>query len=337
MRNTPTATLLTAGAGLVVALLALSAGFPGGGKAESARRLAAAAAVDETGVQCEAARRAAARGVSSGSQKRPGWNSANECIAALFDPAKAEPDEKNPRLNPDNYACVGKDVILVTAGADGNVHELWAASAQIPAGTCRVRYEMSPSASPAAGSWDAAPVGLTGAMMPEVSGRITDALQKVFQAEIADPEVRRALRGTAYDMDEMIKYYASDVAPEIRASESYQALVRISSGIPGTVDALIFEPTPLGKAELPDFASLDPDDDEGRGSGETTGFSGGQYRTYREDGSFADGWRLSQNVEKQTWGNWLNAHLYYWRIGVGDSYTRLRTQLGKTWGAYWGW
>ncbi|MEK7129873.1 MAG: hypothetical protein AAB803_02525 [Patescibacteria group bacterium] len=68
-------------------------------------------------------------------------NITDECIAAVFDASKVLPNERNPKQNPKNYRCVGKNVrVTVVDGKSGLVTESWNAAAGVPQGKCLVRY-----------------------------------------------------------------------------------------------------------------------------------------------------------------------------------------------------
>ena len=105
----------------------------------TAKNAQLAAAIETTSKNCDAAKQAAAKGVSSGSQSGTGQNIADKCIAAVFDQAKVQLNEQNPRQNPKNYKCVGKSV-KVSIDSKGKITESWNASAGVPQGTCSTRY-----------------------------------------------------------------------------------------------------------------------------------------------------------------------------------------------------
>lgn len=105
----------------------------------TAKNAQLAAAIETTSKNCDAAKQAAAKGVSSGSQSGTGQNIADKCIAAVFDQSKVQPNEQNPRQNPKNYKCVGKSV-KVSVDSKGKITESWNASAGVPQGTCSTQY-----------------------------------------------------------------------------------------------------------------------------------------------------------------------------------------------------
>ncbi|OGG75262.1 hypothetical protein A3A41_04050 [Candidatus Kaiserbacteria bacterium RIFCSPLOWO2_01_FULL_54_22] len=105
----------------------------------TAKNAQLAAAIETTSKNCDAAKQAAAKGVSFGSQSGTGQNIADKCIAAVFDQSKVQPNEQNPRQNPKNYKCVGKSV-KVSIDSKGKITESWNASASVPQGTCSTQY-----------------------------------------------------------------------------------------------------------------------------------------------------------------------------------------------------
>ena len=100
----------------------------------------AAAAIEPTSKDCDTAKQAAAKGISSGSQSGTGSEIIDDkCISAVFDQSKVQPNEQNPRQNPKNYKCAGKSV-KVSVDSKGKVTESWNASAGVPQGYCQTQY-----------------------------------------------------------------------------------------------------------------------------------------------------------------------------------------------------
>jgi hypothetical protein len=331
--------------------------------------LAQAAAVTDTSSQnCEDAKKAAAAGVFHGSQVSNG-RSSDKCIAAVYDPSLVSVVETNPRGNPKNYRCVGKNVRLANSLSTGAmVTESWSAAANIVAGKCSVLYcsgtycseaKLEDGLSPSSGSYAEYPTpNSTGAFSPseqqtafakaladidqqksmELSNRLDAAFNDISASQYkkdaegipdvtqpAYPELQKEFDKIDYNNYIMSQYEKTDVSPETRASQNYQDMISRSN----TVQALSpdqylqdwkgFDVQPLSEKPTQQSIAVQP-----IVSAEST---------FQSPGSFANGWRLSDNVEYQTWGSWAYANT---KLAVDNALTWIATQAYNGWNGVFG-
>jgi hypothetical protein len=177
---------------------------------------------------------------------------------------------------------------------------------------------------------------------PNVNDRIDDAFTQLEAGrykvdtngnpdvtQTANPALEKALHDRAYEMREMDRYYQSDLPPEVRARPEYQELVRLNdfsdfSPLSEEWKRTIFNDTPISEGSNLTTASLSVSPDS-----ETTF---GQYHPDDKYGHF----RLSTNVEHQTWSEYVSASAHGAVIDIKnwylDGYNRISDMWRNTFG-----
>lgn len=337
----------------------------------SALLAAAAPAVDDFNPDCEAAKKAAIVGVFFGTKtSKMGDEVIDNCVAAVFDPSGVKLLEANPMQNPKNYKCVGKNVRISLAGTrESSVTESWSASAKVPAGICSTQY-CSGGYCNAAKQWPGlssaiesqsfggseipteeqynvpqttAPVLLPREEAPALAERIDDAFtaaeaQKYEKDAYGIPDVTRPaypglwqeLATEAHNINAMKEYERYQLPPEVRASPGYQELIRLNDeilAVPSIAEAwrqasFYFPDEPVG--DQPQV--LPP-----------TSFNSGSTFTNPEVGFWA-GWRRSENIEVQTWPEYIEANTITTidnaRQAVWDWYHTASYNVSRIWRSY---